>query len=85
VIPDEAGQQRILDRRRREIAAVGRMQHRICFLEVIDQSYARAGLHAGVHQIKIVAAQPEVDGQIGQQREVVLDVGAGLPAEQSPP
>src|SRR2546427_8896088 len=35
VMPDEAGQQRIFDWRRREVAVVGGMQHGFCLIEVI--------------------------------------------------
>src|SRR6266699_6486154 len=59
------------------------MEHRICSVEVICEAHAWAGLNAGVNQVEIIVAQAQIESQIANWREVVLHIGACLPAIQS--
>ena len=59
------------------------MEHRICPIEVICQARAWASLNASVNQVEIVVAQAQIESQIANWREVVLEIGACLPAMQS--
>src|SRR6266581_5768355 len=83
VMPDEAGQQRIFEWWRREVAVVGGMQHGFCLIEVIRQPNARAGLHARINQIEIVITQAQINREVAHRREVILHISARLAAKKT--
>ena len=58
------------------------MQHRIGFPEVVSQANSGTGLHARIYKIEIIVTKSEVHAQVADRREVVLNIGAGLPTEQ---
>src|SRR5581483_5787404 len=81
IVSDKAGQQRILNRRRREVTVIRGAQHRLGWNDVLCQSPSRVGLHASVNQIEVVVPHAEVDRQIAKRREVVLNVRTRLATE----
>src|SRR5207249_2360058 len=84
VIADEAGEQRIFDGRRRKQAIVRRVNHRFCFCKMVRQANSRAGLLVCIHQVEVIVAKSKVHDQVSNQREMILDIEAGLPAFTPP-
>ncbi len=56
------------------------MNHGLGFCDVVRQANARAGLLVRVHEVEMVVANAQVDGQVSNGREMVLQIKAGLPA-----
>src|SRR5262249_35692679 len=83
VVTDEAGEKGILDRRRREIAVVSCVNHRIGFANVIRKADSGTYLNASIDQIKVVVTQTGIHGHVAKRREVILSVKAGLAAFDS--
>ena len=47
---------------------------------MVRQAEARTGLLVRIHQVEMIVANSEVHDQVSNEREMILDIEAGLPA-----
>src|SRR5437016_2929861 len=75
---DEAGQERVFDRRGRKEAVIGSVNNSICAVNVIRKPDTGTELDTGPHQLKVIIAGTDIYPEIRKWRKVVLQVYAGL-------
>src|SRR5215831_15058538 len=83
VMPDETGQQGVLDRRRRKESVIGGMQDGTCAIEVVSQPYPRAGLYRSIDKVEVVVSESEINGQIAKEGKMILCVNASRSTQQA--